>query len=185
MPILDLETTVYPPNLLDDFTNQVGEQCWWVLYTKARQEKAVARQLLGWELPFYLPLVPKTHLIRGRRVNSHVPVFHGYVFLYGSELDRVQSLKTNRISRILEVVDQPLLEHDLKHVSRLISANAPLTIESRLVPGNRVRVKTGPFKGVEGVVIQRRGKARLLVAVTFLQQGVSIEIDDFQLEPLD
>ena len=38
--------------------------------------------------------------------------------------------------------------------------------------------------GLEGTVIHRRGKTRLLVAVKMLQQGVSLEIDDFQLEPL-
>jgi hypothetical protein len=33
-------------------------------------------------------------------------------------------------------------------------------------------------------VVTRRGAERLLVAVQFLQQGVSIEINDYQLEPL-
>ena len=47
-----------------------------------------------------------------------------------------------------------------------------------------MRIKTGSLAGVEGTVVQRRGRNRLLVAVNFLQQGVSIDIEDFQLEPL-
>jgi hypothetical protein len=39
--------------------------------------------------------------------------------------------------------------------------------------------------GVEGTVLSRRGGTRLLVAVNFLQQGASVEIEDFLLEPLD
>jgi transcriptional antiterminator RfaH len=184
MPILDLETTIYPPNLLEDPAAREGERCWWVLYTKSRQEKAVARQLLSWTVPFYLPLVANTHVIRGRAVDSYTPVFNGYVFLFGDPYDRVQSLKTNRISRVLEVVDQVQLTHDLRDIARLIASDAPLTIERQLSAGQRVRIKSGSLTGVEGVVIERRGRNRLLVAVNFLQQGVSMAIDDYQLELL-
>ena len=69
-------------------------------------------------------------------------------------------------------------------ISRLIDTGAPLTVESRICPGDSVRIKSGPMAGLEGRVIHRRGKTRLLVAVKMLHQGVSLEIDDFQLEPL-
>ena len=184
MPILAAETVLYPDHLFDDFVDDFS-RCWWVVYTKARQEKALARQLLGHEIPFYLPLVAKDNSIRGRRVRSHVPLFNGYVFLFGTEEERVQTLTTNRVSRILPVDDQECLVGDLKQVRHLIETDAPLTIERRLMPGRRVRVKTGAMMGLEGIVTSRRGDSRLLVAVNFLQQGVSVAIDDFMLEPLD
>ena len=68
MPILDLETSVYPANLFEGYTQEASDRSWWVLYTKSRQEKAVARQLLTWTVPFYLPLVAHTNMIRGRKV---------------------------------------------------------------------------------------------------------------------
>ena len=60
-----------------------------------------------------------------------------------------------------------------------------LTPESRLAPGNRVRVCQGPLMGMEGTVLVRRNSVRLLIAVDFLQQGASIEIEDFLLEPVE
>ena len=42
----------------------------------------------------------------------------------------------------------------------------------------------GGSEAVEGVVVARRRKCRLIVAVNLIQQGVSIEIDDHLLEPL-
>jgi transcription antitermination factor NusG len=54
-----------------------------------------------------------------------------------------------------------------------------------LQPGALVRVKTGPFRGFEGVVQRRQGRTHLLVAVNFLQQGASVLIDDCQVDPLD
>ena len=182
MPILANETTIYPDQLLDGFTSSVSGRQWWVIYTKARQEKALARQLLRWKVPFYLPLVAKENLIRGRRVESHIPLFGGYVFSFASDEERVQSLTTNRISRILPVSNGDVLCDELRDVRQLIASDAPLTVERRLVPGQRVRIKAGSLLGMEGTVVTHRGKTRLVVAVSFLQQGVSIEIDNFLLE---
>jgi hypothetical protein len=38
---------------------------------------------------------------------------------------------------------------------------------------------------MEGTVIVRRGETRLLVCVNFLQQGASIEVQDYLLERLE
>ncbi len=184
MPILAAEPSVYPQNLLSELASQDPLRRWWAVYTKARQEKAFARQLIHLDVPFYLPLVPKDNLIRGRRVQSHIPLFGGYVFLFGSDEERVKGLTTNRVSTVLAVEEQAQLTHDLQQVAALIDARAPLTIEQRLATGDPVRIKTGPMMGLEGTVITRRGQTRLLISVKMLQQGVSVEIDDFQLEPL-
>ena len=153
--------------------------------TPARQEKAISRDLLGFQVPFYLPLVKKSWISRGREISSHPPLFPGYVFLFGSEEERVRSLTTNRISRVLTIDDPDLLLHDLRQLRQLIVSKAPLTVESRLVPGNHVRVRHGPLAGLEGTVLTRRGETRLLVSINFIQKGASVEVDDFLLEPTD
>ena len=185
MPILQAEPAVHPINLLNELSSVDESRRWWAVYTKARQEKAFARHLLTMDIPFYLPLIAKDNMIRGRRVQSFIPLFGGYVFLFGDEAERSKSLTTNRISTILPVDDQEQLSRDLLQVSTMIDAGAALTIESRLTPGDAVRIKSGPMAGLEGSVINRRGQTRLLVAVKMLQQGVSVEIDDFQLEALN
>jgi len=181
--ILD-HPSVYPDDLLDGLAAEFSDRRWWVLYTKVHQEKAITRQLHGRGIPYYLPLVEKTSLWRGRRFLSMVPVFAGYVFLYGNEQERVWSLTTNRISRILSVSDLEELTRDLRRLQRMIASGAPLTVEKRLARGDRVRVRYGPLAGLEGVVLRRDGTSRLLIAVDFLQQGASAEIDDHMLEPI-
>lgn len=195
MPILEQETSVYPDHLLVEPPYLSGgpvsadeddgsERRWWAVYTKSRQEKALARHLVGHDIPFYLPLIPKDNIIRSKRVRSHIPLFSGYMFLFGNEQERVTTLTTNRISAIIPVPDQSRLLHDLANVQALIERDAPLAIERRLDAGDMVRIRTGSLAGLEGVVVKRHGKTRLLVAVTYLQQGVSVEIDDCALEPI-
>lgn len=185
MPILGEEPVLFPETLLDDMPSEPSERHWLVFYTKARQEKALARQMLGWEIPFYLPLVKKRLLCRGRKFLAHVPLFAGYMFLYGSEEERLRAQTTNRIVQVLRVPDPDRLRFELRQLRRLIVADAPLTVESRLVPGMRVRVHGGSLMGVEGTVLKRRGGTRLFVAINFLQQGASVEIEDFLLEPIE
>ena len=190
MPILAEETCLYPEHVLessDDMSDKHwwegrSDRRWWLVYTKARQEKSLARHLLAHEIPFYLPLVPKVNLIRGRRVQSHLPLFAGYVFMYGDDDDRCAMLTSNRVSQTHLVHDAERLRHDLRQVHELIENGARLTLEQRLMPGQYVRVRTGPFKGTTGTLVSRRGDTRLLVAIDFIGQGVSVEIDDFQLE---
>ncbi len=185
MPVLAKEKCLFPETLLESPGSSAIDTQWMVVYTKPRQEKSLARDLLRQAIPFYLPLVKKTLQYSRRRMVSFAPLFDGYLFMLGSEKQRSLSLATNRVLRILPVNDGLRLLADLRQIERLIQANVPLTVESRLQAGRNVRVRNGPFAGLEGVVLRRRGETRLLVSVNFLQQGASVEIDDFRLEPLD
>ena len=184
MPILAAEPSLYPHNLLEDPPAADGERQWWALYTRSRQEKSLARQLYAMEVPYYLPLVPRASLIKGRKVKSLLPLFGSYVFMYASDTERIEALSTQRVAHLFRAPDSQRLTRDLRNVYSLIANGAPLTVEARLDAGQRVRVKSGSLMGIEGTVVARRGEDRLVVAVEFLQQGVSILISDFQVEPL-
>ena len=67
-------------------------------------------------------------------------------------------------------------------IHKLIEIGHPVSPEARLVKGDQVRVRSGPFTGCEGVVIRRERHTRLLVSVDFTCQGASVELDDCQLE---
>lgn len=184
MPILTQESDLYPPELLNGPISDMGERAWFVLYTRSRREKALARHLYARQIPFYLPLLKKTLLYGSRRLLSYVPLFPGYVFLWGAEAERSESLATSCVSRVLPVKDPEALYGQLQRVWRLISADLPLTPESRLAFGSRVRVRQGALMGLEGTVAKRQGETRLVINVDFIQKGASIQIEDYMLEPV-
>ncbi|MBX9792128.1 MAG: antitermination protein NusG [Pirellulales bacterium] len=184
MPILAAETSIYPDDLLSHSAHGL-DSAWWALYTKPRQEKSLARQLLKARIPFFLPLVPRARLYRGSRRESYVPLFTGYLFLCGTDEQRLASLTTNRVVQAIPVKNAAELVEDLKQIERLIASRAPLTVEKRLLPGQHVRIRAGALAGLEGTILFRRRESRLLVVVRFLQQGVSVDLDDFMLERID
>ena len=190
MPILPRQRDVFPAGLLDGGESDpfgkaaAAEDARWIaFYTLARREKDLMRKLEAAHVPFYAPLIPRRlHTAGGRVRHSYVPLFPGYVFAPVDDEQRRDALATNTVARWLPIPDEELLVSDLRAIKRLIDSEHPLTPEARIEPGQFVRVKSGPLRGVEGIVLKRRGEQRLMVAVRFLNQGASIELEDVDLE---
>jgi transcriptional antiterminator RfaH len=180
--------SIYPDDLLENSSSRtctsLNERTWRLAHTRPRQEKAVASTLYTNRIGFYLPLIMRKSVTRGRLRSAQIPLFPGYVFVFGSDDDRLAALKTNRLLTVQDVADGNRLREQLRQFARLIALNTPLVRESRLVHGDYVRVKYGPFRGIEGKVLRRNGKTELQVAVDFLQQGAALEIDDCLLEAI-
>jgi transcriptional antiterminator RfaH len=178
MPVLAAEPNIYPAQLLESLPSADGDQAWWVLHTRPRQEKSLARQLFEREVPFYLPLSARRLRLRGRVMTSHLPLFPGYVFLCGDRDQRLAALTTNRVVRSLPVTDQPRLWRDLAQVYRLIASGAPITPEERLAPGALVEIRSGPLAGLKGKIVRHASGHRFVVEVDFIQRGASVLLDD-------
>ena len=155
-----------------------------VLHTKSRQEKAVARFLLAGGMPFYLPLLDRVNVIRGRKVISQVPLFPGYLFLSGDLTDGYAVISTKRVCRILEIEDQEHFRNELGEIVEALSRGAEVYHCPFAVIGTRCRVASGPFEGIEGVVCSRLGHNRLALQIQTLGQGAVLEIDADLLEPI-
>ncbi len=187
MPILKKETDIFPSDLWENEQLLADQSLkWWCIYTNSRREKDLVRKLVAASIPCYSPVVPKRYRSpNGRLRTSYIPLFPNYVFMLGRETDRATALMTNCISKCDLVTDREQLVHDLKQVHQIVAADIPLTPEAKLTPGNYVRVRSGPFANYEGTVLRREGKTRLLLSIRFLEQGVSMELDEALLEPLD
>jgi transcription antitermination factor NusG len=186
MPILAREPDLYPDDLFDrPRLGYEDEATWWALYCLPRREKQLMRQLRALGVAFYAPLIAKRlRSPAGRIRTSYVPLFASYVFLYGDAINRQAAQATSCVSRWLVPPDPVGLSAELAQVRRLIVSGAPLAPETRLGRGMRVRVRSGPLAGFEGTIVRRAGQTRLLVAVNFLQQGASVQLDDCQVEPV-
>ncbi len=186
MPLLPAERCLFPDDLL---TVPPGDdpqgRGWWVLHTRPRAEKALARRLLGRGVPFFLPLYQRQWRRRGRALESHLPLFPGYVFLFGNLHGRLAALETNLVAHVLPVPDQERLRADLAQVHRLITSEAALAPEDRLVPGTEVRIICGPLEGLRGKILRHSRRLRFFIEVEFLQRAVSVEVENWMIEPVE
>jgi transcription antitermination factor NusG len=179
MPLLAAETSVFPDSLFDSDENPFAlDSRWWVLHTRPRQEKALARQLLEQQIQFYLPVITLRRRQGGRCLTSHVPLFPSYVFLLASPEQRVTALTTNRVANTLLVGEQAALHRDLGQIYKLIASGAAITPEQRLAPGDLVEIKSGPLAGLKGKILRTATGRRFVVEVDFIQRGASVLLED-------
>src|SRR6266568_5830644 len=125
MPLLPLEPFVFPEDLLQKPPPVAADgMTWWVLHTRPRAEKALARKLLQMQTSFFLPLHKKQWRNKGRMHSSYSPLFPGYLFVHGDHAAVHKIQMTNQVARILTAEDQRQLQCDLVRVYYLISTGA-------------------------------------------------------------
>ncbi len=158
---------------------------WWVAHTKSRNEKALAHDLIGREVSYFLPMTWKVRHIRGRRIKSLLPLFSGYLFFCGNEQQRVEVLKTNRVASLIEVKDPQQLVTELSAIERALQTGAVLQRHKYIKKGQLCRVTAGPLRDIEGVVQQSQSGARLILKVDMLGQAASVEVDSDSIEIIE
>lgn len=155
---------------------------WYLVYCKARQEEAAAS---GLEEQGYAVYLPK---IKTRRRRSHgmveiiLPLFPRYLFV--SLTDKQQSISPVRytagVSSLVRFsVEYVPLPHGM--IEALQAREDPETGYHRLTApnlkqGDRVRIQTGAFAGIEGIFEAHSGQDRVIVLFELLGQQARTEI---------
>lgn len=185
MPLLPAEPALFPEDLLIAPPPSDADARWWALHTRPRAEKALARKARAAGLAYFLPQYERRWTARGRTLRAYVPLFPGYLFLFGDGETRRCALETNLVANCLPVPDGQRLHTELEEVWRLMGSGVVLSPETRgLEPGTRVEVVAGPLAGLEGTVLRAGTRARFYVEVTFLRRGVSAEVEAWMIRPL-
>jgi len=181
-----LKLTDNPPMLspmaqrLSDLQGQ-----WWVACTRGQHEKSLARYLLAREVGYFLPMHKRVTFCRKVKRTSLLPLFPCYVFVCGDKHEREAALQSNRIFRTIEVANQAQLVAELTAIETALAGNAELELYPSLAVGQCCRVIAGPFEGLEGIVVERRSRARFVLRVGILGQGAAMLLDGDLLQTVD
>ena len=160
-------------------------QAWVVAHARPRCEKKVAAYCAQEGVPCYLPLRRRTHRYGARTRTFLSPLFPGYAFCIVDPARRAHLRQNRHVANVLETVEQAKLVHQLRQVWQALAAEAAGGPEvlPYLQAGRPVRVTAGPFRGLEGVVAQLRGRTRVLLNVDLISRSVVVETDPSFLEP--
>lgn len=165
--------------------NPNDSQQWYVLHCKPRQEQAVADHLAAIGVHAYFPKVQQVRFYGKRKVKRELPLFASYVFMYGEKEAAYSVDRTRGIVQIIEPPDQEQLDWELKNIQFALEHDAPLVECAGLKVGTRVEVRSGPFKGMQGLVEANKAQDRIVLQVAMLGRAMSVEIDGSILDRLD
>ena len=152
---------------------------WFALQVRAQQEKSVADRLSGAGYELFLPLYKCRRRWSDRIKEFALPLFPGYLFCRFNLLDRLPILKTPGVIQIVgsNRVPTPVDEAEISAVQTLVASDLPNQPWPFLAVGDRIRIESGPLRGLEGILTACKGSHRLVVSVTLLQRSVAVEID--------
>ncbi len=170
-----------PAKAVSDLTGR-----WWIAHTRSRSEKAFASDLIkAGRVGYYLPLTRRTTFSGGRKRLVFKPLFTSYVFICGGDDCRQQALATGRLCAVLPVPDEAVLVDELATIQRALAGSPELDLYPFAAVGRRCRVTAGPLMGMQGIVVRRTDRATLVLEVSLLRQGASLEVDLSLVEPVD
>ena len=158
---------------------------WFAVYTLARHEEKVTEQItkLG-----FVPFCPKQRILSKRKDRKkfiEVPVFPGYVFVKVAPSDLNKLLNLPGIVKILGEKGKPtsIPEQEIESVRILINSEVTIEPHPYLREGDKVRIVTGPLKGVTGWLLRVEPRLSLLVvSISILNRSIAIELSDEVVE---
>jgi len=153
--------------------------CWHALYTRHQHEKVVAQALLGKGFEVFLPQYCTIHRWKDRRKELILPLFPNYVFIRGG-LDRMLILVTTPgIHSLVSWGGRPanIPPEEIEAVRRLVESALPVEPHPFLKCGDRVRIKSGPLEGIEGILVRKTRGFRLVLSVEMLSKSAAVEVD--------
>jgi transcription antitermination factor NusG len=159
------------------------EARWCAAYVVARHEKVVAAQLACRSMESFLPLYRAVHHWKHRRANVELPLFPGYLFIRIGPAERVRALEVPGLVHIVSSRGMPVAVPD-EQIENLRTALRLRKSEPfpYITAGKRIRIKTGPLQGLEGVVVRHNNQCRIIVSVDFIQRSTSVELWPDDLE---
>jgi transcription antitermination factor NusG len=164
------------------------EVSWYALRTRSNFEAQVASQLTSKGFENYLPVYEETHQWKDRKKRVLVPLFGGYLFARFDESaeTRVEVVRTTGVVGIVGWGGkiQAVEEQELESVRTLLMRSAACMPYPFLQVGDWVRVRKGALKGVEGILVRTRGKARLVISISVLSQSMAAEVNAQDIEPI-
>jgi transcription termination/antitermination protein NusG len=150
---------------------------WFVLRTRSRHEKILADDLVARGIKYFLPLVNCVRYYGQRKARVTMPLFPGYLFLRGTLEQAYEADRTHRVAQIIPVANQDQINWELRNISIAITNKATLDPYPYLREGLRVEVRSGPFRGLQGIIEDRTRGNRLILQIEMLGRAAGLEID--------
>jgi len=159
---------------------------WYVVYTRPRWEKKVAKLLLEKGIRHYCPLNRVMKQWSDRRKIVHEPLFKGYVFVNTLEKDKWEVKKIDGILNYVYWLGKParIQETEINTIKMFLQEFTDVEVINRQLDINdTVIIKQGVLMNYRGIIVEVSGnKARVRIDSMGIQ--LSAIFDKVNLEPL-
>jgi len=152
---------------------------WFALYTKPKHEFKAADQLSISGIDYYLPTVVRIKQWSDRKKKVKEPLLKGYIFILGNEKDRLIALEQYAIVRCIFFEGKPAVVPDwqIKSLQKMLDKCEDVMVVDQLSVGTQVKIISGPFKDIEGLVYETSNQEKMLaITIDLLRRSIVVKI---------
>jgi transcription antitermination factor NusG len=160
-------------------SSQVEVDAWYALYTKHQHEKKAGAYLEKRGFEVLLPTHRSANRWKDRTKIISVPIFPCYLFVRAA-LERKPDLL--RAPGVFSMVGNSrgasaVSALEIDALRKITRSDARIEPHPYLKNGDRVRVRSGPLSGLEGILVRIKNTYRVVLSVELLQKAVAVEVD--------
>jgi transcription antitermination factor NusG len=159
---------------------------WFAVVTVPQHEKAALRHLDFAGVETFLPTYETSRTWKNRqKVKVELPLFPTYLFVRIDQGERARVLRTPGVRQLVGNSREPLCLPD-REIEFLRTSLSDQKAEPYvdLIEGQRVRIKSGSMRGVEGWLVRKSNEWRFVLTVQLIHHHVALEVDASTLEPI-
>lgn len=175
------------PRLLQD-VKAAPKPKWFAVYTSSRHEKSVDEHLTMRGIEHYLPLYRvQRKWSDGSKVTLDLPLFPGYIFVC---IQRSQRVRVLEVPGVLSIVSGTGGEPAPLPVSEIEALRLGLPLRNAkphplLNVGQRARIRSGAFAGMQGIVERLKYSFRVVLTMDSIMHSFSVEVDNEELDLIE
>lgn len=158
-------------------------KAWYLAYCRSKEEERASLHLKNQEIDCYYPMVEVERIVRGKRTKRMEPLFPSYLFV-NVDLEQCPPTRLNSTRGIRHIVRFGGLWCEVPKVMiyNMMCHEDSDELRARMskLPkcGDKVRIKSGPFSGLEAIYKEPDGETRSILLLDMLQKQVPHTLDN-------
>jgi transcription antitermination factor NusG len=150
----------------------------------ANHEKRVSEQLEHNGVEHFLPTYESVRRWKDRRVKLQLPLFPGYLFVRIALESRLKVLQIRSVIRLVGFNGCPLAlpDWDIEALRQALANKLRCEPHPYLKIGRRVRMRSGPLQGMEGILANCKNQFRVVLSIELIMKSIAVEVDVADLE---
>ncbi len=152
---------------------------WYPVYTQARAEKKAYEALLKKGIETYLPLNRQLKQWSDRKKWVEEPLIKSYLFVNITDQEQMEVLMTKGVARFIYFSGKitPMPTSQIDDLKLLMSSSYDLEVtEENLQPGEKIIIKAGPLKGLQGEIVSHRSQKQLLLRLDNMGLSILVQV---------
>ena len=149
---------------------------WFVVHTKSRCEKKLARWAHANKIEYYLPLIDSFRVYKSKKAHFLKVLISSYFFAKCTQTEKQILVRAGHVAGFIVVNNQEELVNDLKRIYNAKSLNLPMEEVKIFKEGHRVKITSGALIGLTGIVENVDNPDKLIIKVNVINKAVSIKL---------